>query len=531
MEFDYIIIGAGSAGCVVANRLASNNRFSVCLLEAGGKDNYPWIHIPVGYFKTMGNPRTDWCYRTQPDNGLNGRSINWPRGKILGGSSSINGLLYVRGQPEDFEHWRQLGNEGWAWNDVLPYFKKTENWEGAPDDLRGKGGPIQVSKNRVDRDIVKAWLEAAVNKGYKWTDDYNQESQEGVGYFQMTMADGLRCSAAKAYLSPLKGNKNIEICTNVQTTKILIEKKAAIGVEVIMGGERKRIKARKEVILCAGTIGSPQLLMLSGLGDQKELSKHGIEPLVHLPGVGKNLQDHLQARPVYRCNASTINVETKSLYRKIGMGVEYLFKRSGPMAMAASLGTGFLRTDNALDTPDIQYHIQPFSADRVEDGPHKFSAFTASVCQLRPESRGHLQIVSSNPEDYPKIYPNYLSTKKDCDTMVKAIQITREICQVEPVASLITDEFAPGKSADLKDYDKTLNWIRDTATTIYHPVGTCKMGKDKSSVVDEKLKVRGVDRLRVVDASIMPSITSGNTNAPTLMIGEKASDLIIKETH
>tara|TARA_B100001057_G_scaffold189262_1_gene190081 strand:+ start:457 stop:2052 length:1596 start_codon:yes stop_codon:yes gene_type:complete len=531
LEFDYIIIGAGSAGCVVANRLTSNNRFSVCLLEAGGKDSYPWIHIPVGYFKTMGNPRTDWCYRTQPDAGLNGRSLNWPRGKTLGGSSSINGLLYVRGQPEDFEHWRQLGNEGWAWNDVLPYFKKSENWEGAPDDLRGKGGPIQVSKNRVDRDIVKAWLEAAVNKGYKWTDDYNQESQEGVGYFQMTMADGLRCSAAKAYLSPLKGNKNIEICTNAQTAKILIEKKAAIGVEVIMGGERKRIKARKEVILCAGTIGSPQLLMLSGLGDQKELSKQGIETLVHLPGVGKNLQDHLQARPVYRCNASTINVETKSLYKKIGMGVEYLFKRSGPMAMAASLGTGFLRTDNALDTPDIQYHIQPFSADRVEDGPHKFSAFTASVCQLRPESRGHLQIVSSNPEDYPKIYPNYLSTKKDCDTMVKAIQITREICQVEPVASLITDEFAPGKSADLKDYDKTLNWIRDTATTIYHPVGTCKMGKDKLSVVDAKLKVRGVDRLRVVDASIMPSITSGNTNAPTLMIGEKASDLIIKEMH
>ena len=529
MEFDYLIVGAGSAGCVVANRLASSNKGTVGLFEAGSRDTYPWIHIPIGYFKTMGNSKTDWCFKTEPDPGLNGRSIDWPRGKTLGGSSSINGLLYVRGQPQDFDHWRQLGNTGWSWEDVKPLFKKNENWEEGSDEIRGGGGRLKVSKNRVNREIVSAWLNSGLAAGYPWTDDYNQECQEGFGFFQMTIDNGIRCSAAKAFLKPLANNPNLNIFTNTQTIKVLFDGRKAIGIEAFFKDRLLKIKANKEVVICAGAIGSPQLLMLSGVGEVGVLRKHGITPVMNLPGVGKNLQDHLQARPTYMTTASTINLDARNPMRKIGMALEYFFKRSGPMAMAASLGTGFIKTSADLESPDIQYHIQPFSSDKISDGLHKFSAFTASVLQLRPESRGFLELASSNPRDYPKIFPNYLSTQTDQDTIVKGVQITRSISQYEPVASLITQEYSPGSTVAWDDYEGTLEWIRNTSTTIYHPVGTCKMGNDSFAVVDEKLKVRGLKNLRVVDASIMPTITSGNTNAPTMMIGEKGAKLILAD--
>ena len=528
MEFDYLVIGAGSAGCAVANRLSARSDISVGLLEAGGKDNYPWIHIPIGYFKTMGNPATDWCYHTEPDAGLNGRSIPWPRGRVLGGSSSINGLLYVRGQHQDFDHWRQLGNEGWGWDDVLGFFKRAENWEGGPDEMRGADGPLNVSENRVSRKIIDAWVEAAICAGYPRAEDYNGHDQEGVGHFQMTMKNGRRCSSAAAYLAPAKHRKNLHIITHALTQKILFDGKQAYAVQAKINGIELTIRARKEIILCAGAIGSPQILMLSGIGDAGALKPQGIDITHELKGVGQNLQDHLQARPVFKCSASTINTETRSLYQKCVIALEYALKRSGPMAMAASLGTAFLKTRPELETPDIQFHLQPFSATRPADGPHPFSAFTASVLQLRPESAGHLELASAHPEDHPRIFPNYLATQTDCDTLVEGIRIARKICRLAPVKELITDEFSPGEQIS-DDYEQILQWARNTATTIYHPTGTCKMGKDKMAVVSPRLTVHGISGLRVADASIMPTITSGNTNAPAIMIGEKAADMILED--
>lgn len=528
MEFDFVVIGAGSAGCAVAARLSENGRYSVAVLEAGGRDSTPWIHIPVGYFKTMGNPVTDWCYYTEPDPGLNGRSIAWPRGRVLGGSSSINGLLYVRGQRQDFDHWRQLGNTGWGWDDVMPFFKRAENWEGEAGDIRGKGGPLNVSKSQLSRDVIDAWGEAAIAAGYKRNPDYNGADQEGVGMFQMTMKNGQRCSAAKAYLAPARKRKNLEIITHAHTTKIIVKNRRAVGIVAKINGIETEVKARREIVLSAGSIGSPQILMLSGIGDGAKLGEHGIESICELPGVGMNLQDHLQARPVYKCTASTINTETRNIFQKLGIAFEYATRRTGPMAMAASLGTAFLKTRPELETPDIQFHLQPFSATRPADGPHRFSAFTASVLQLRPESTGHLELTSAHYGDYPKIYPNYLATKTDCDTLVDGIRIARKICNTEPVKQLITSEFSPGDAVS-DDYDGLLEWARNSATTIYHPTGTCKMGTDKMAVVDPSLKVYGIKGLRVADASIMPTITSGNTNAPAIMIGEKVADMILKD--
>jgi len=528
LEFDYLVIGAGSAGCAVANRLSARADVTVGLIEAGGKDSYPWIHIPIGYFKTMGNPVTDWCYHTEADAGLNGRSIPWPRGRVLGGSSSINGLLYVRGQRQDFDHWRQLGNEGWGWDDVLPLFRRAESWEGGADKMRGGDGPLSVSQNRVSRDIIDAWIDSAIQAGYPRADDYNGHDQEGVCHFQMTMKNGRRCSSAAAYLAPVKHRKNLHIVTHAQTQKILFAGKRAKAVQVKINGIEQVISARREIILCAGAIGSPQLLMLSGIGSADRLKPHGIEVLHELSGVGQNLQDHLQARPVFKCTASTINTETRSIFQKLGIAFEYALRRSGPMAMAASLGAAFLKTRPELETPDIQFHLQPFSATRPADGPHRFSAFTASVLQLRPESTGHLELASAHPSDHPRIFPNYLATRTDCDTLVEGIRIARKICNTAPVKDMITAEFSPGEDiAD--DYDQLLDWARNTATTIYHPTGTCKMGRDKLAVVTPRLTVHGISGLRVADASIMPTITSGNTNAPAIMIGEKVADMILED--
>ena len=532
MEFDFVIIGAGSAGCAVANRLSADPKYTVALIEAGGKDNNPWIHIPVGYFKTMDNPKTDWRYRTESDSGLNGRDIPWPRGRVLGGSSSINGLLYVRGQSQDFTHWRQLGNTGWAWDDVLPYFKRAETWkgDGEIDQARGTDGPLSVSPTRLKRDIVDKWIDAAVAAGYKRNPDYNGADQEGVGYFQLTLDKGRRCSSAVAYLKPARGRKNLTIITHAQAEKLLIKDGRATGVTVNIKGTSQDIIARREVVLSAGAIGSPQILMLSGIGAADELKQQGINVVYNLPGVGKNLQDHLQARPIFKTDLSTINIETNNLLKQGMIALQYALTQTGPMTMAASLGTAFLKTDPTLETPDIQFHIQPFSAAAPADGPHKFSAFTASVLQMRPESTGHIALKSADWRDHPAIHPNYLATKLDQDTIVKGIQIARKIAKFEPLKAHITEEFTPGLGVALDDYDSTLSWARDNSVTIYHPTGTCKMGQDDLAVVDARLRVNGIKGLRVADCSIMPTITSGNTNAPAIMIGEKISDMILEDT-
>ena len=437
----------------------------------------------------------------------------------------------MRGQAEDFNHWRQLGNTGWAWEDVLPYFKRAETWKGgdASNPERGQDGPLSVSPTRLKRKIVDKWLDAAVAAGYKRNPDYNGSDQEGVGYFQLTIDKGRRCSSAVAYLKPARNRKNLTIITHAQAEKLLIEEGAAKGVIANIKGQSQIVRARREVILSAGAIGSPQILMLSGIGAAHELKAKGIEPICDLPGVGKNLQDHLQARPVFKTTLSTINIETNNIFKQGMIALQYAISQTGPMTMAASLGTGFLKTDPMLATPDIQFHIQPFSASAPADGPHKFSAFTASVLQMRPESTGHLDLKSADWRDHPAIHPNYLATKLDQDTIVKGIQIARRIAQFEPLKSHITEEFTPGVKIALDDYDATLNWARDNSVTIYHPTGTCKMGQDEMAVVDADLKVRGVKGLRVADCSIMPTITSGNTNAPAIMIGEKLSDMILED--
>ncbi len=499
------------------------------LVEAGGKDTSPWIHIPVGYFRTMNNPKMDWCFKTEPDPGLNGRSIGWPRGKTLGGSSSINGLLYVRGQKEDYDHWRQLGNVGWGWDDVLPCFKRAEDWEGGEDALRGVGGPLSVSKTRLSRKPIDRYIEAAQAAGYAFNEDYNGVSQEGMGYFQLTAKDGRRCSSARAYLRPAKDRQNLTVVTNRQTKRLVIEDGRATGIVVDGPGGEETLSANREVILSAGAIGSPHILMLSGIGPGDQLQPNGIAVERELKGVGRNLQDHLQARPVFRCKSSTINTETNSWWKQAKIGIEYALKRTGPMTMAASLGTGYLKTRPELETPDIQFHLQPFSTEKIGTGTHPFDAFTASVLQLRPESAGHLELQSSDARDALAIHPNYLSTPLDCQTIVDGIRIARRIARYEPVKSEIIVEHAPGEEISDDDDEALLNWARDTATTIYHPTGTCKMGQDPMAVVDEKLRVHGVGGLRVADASIMPVIVSGNTNAPAMMIGERLSDFILEE--
>jgi choline dehydrogenase len=530
MEADFVVVGAGSAGCVIANRLSASPNTKVILLEAGGADRNPWIHIPVGYFKTMHNPSVDWCYKTEPDPGLNGRQLDWPRGKVLGGSSSLNGLLYVRGQPQDYDRWRQMGNTGWGWDDVLPLFKRSEDQERGADAFHGQGGPLSVSDMRLQRPICDAWVEAAQAAGYPLNPDYNGAEQEGVGYFQLTTRNGRRCSSAVAFLKPVRSRSNLQIVTRAATTRILFEGRRATGVVYRdTEGREHTVKARAEVILSAGAIGSPQLLKVSGIGEAQHLKEHGIDVVADLPGVGKNLQDHLQARLVFKCNEPTLNDEVRSLLNQARIALKYALFRAGPMTMAASLATGFLRTGDHVDTPDIQFHVQPWSADSPGEGVHPFSAFTMSVCQLRPESRGEIRLASPDASVYPKIHPNYLSTETDRRTIVAGINIARRIAQHAPLKHKISEEFRPDASLDIDDYEATLDWARNNSTTIYHPTGTCKMGKGEGSVVDERLRVHGIEGLRIADCSIMPEIVSGNTNAPAIMIGEKVSDMILED--
>lgn len=525
---DYVVVGAGSAGCVAANRLSADPDVRVALIEAGARDRSPWIHIPVGYFRTMHNPGFDWCYMTEPDPGLNGRAISWPRGKVLGGSSSLNGLLYVRGQREDYDRWAQMGNAGWSWREVGPLFAGLETFQRGSGEGRGTSGPLQVSDPRLHREICELWIKAAQAKGIPYNPDYNGPVQDGVGHFQLTVDKGRRCSAAVAFLKPIRDRRNLEIVTRAQVLRVVVQEGRATGVEIRRSdGSRQVVQARREVILCAGAIGSPQILMLSGIGDAGHLRDHGIPVVHHAPEVGRNLQDHLQARLVFKCREATLNDEVRSLFNKARIGLEYALFRTGPMTMAASLVFGFLRSRPGLATPDIQFHIQPWSADSPGEGVHPFSAFTQSVCQLRPESRGTIALRSADPLAAPIIEPNYLATQTDRDTLVAGVEIARELARTEPLRSAISQEFRP--TADVQGYDEVLDWVRGNSTTIYHPTGTCRMGTDDRAVVDPRLRLRGVRGLRVADCSIMPEIVSGNTNAPAMMIGAKLAQLVLED--
>jgi len=527
-EFDYVIVGAGSAGCVLANRLTADGASRVLLLEAGGPDRNIWIHLPVGYFKTMHNPATDWCFVTEPCPGLGGRQVKWPRGKVLGGSSSINGLLYIRGHRSDFDTWRQLGNPGWGYDDVLPYFKRSEDQERGEDAFHGVGGPQAVSDVRIKRKISELFISAAESAGIARNDDVNGARMEGVGYFQNTTRNGLRCSTAVGYLKPVMHRGNLAVVTRAQATRIIFEGRRAVGVEYKAGNVSRTARARREVILSSGAIGSPQLLMLSGIGPAEHLAEHGIQVLEALPGVGKNLQDHLQIRMVYKLNQPlSVNDEVHKPLGRIAMALEFAFRRSGPITMAASQVVLFAHTRAGLAAPDIQFHFQPLSADSPGEGLHKFSAFTVSPCQTRPESRGELLLVSADPLAYPLIQPNYLATDMDCSTTVAGMRLARKVTGEQPLAAVIASEHAPGGQAETDE--DLLDAARRTGQTIYHPVGTAKMGRDPMAVVDERLRVIGIQGLRVVDASVMPTITSGNTNAAAIMIAEKASDLIIED--
>jgi len=526
-KYDYIIIGAGSAGCVLANRLSSNPANRVLLLEAGGADINPWIHIPVGYFKTMHNPRTDWCYVTEPDKGIAGRSIQWPRGKVLGGTSSLNGLLYVRGQAEDYDHWADLGNVGWSYKEVLPYFKKSEDQERGANEYHGVGGPLKVSDLRLRRPIADMFIKAAEQTGIPWNPDYNAESQEGVSYFQQTAHKGFRWSTAKGFLRPARKRPNLVVKTKAHIARLLFEGTSVVGVEYFQNGKQQQVFSNKEVLLSAGAIGSPQILQLSGIGPRELLEKHDIPVIKDLPGVGKNLQDHLQIRLVFKTSQRTLNDEVNNYLKQLWVGMQYVFNRTGPLTLAASQVAIFTKTDPAMSRPDIQFHMQPLSADKPGEGAHKFSAFTASVCQLRPHSHGHIEIKSNDPFEHPAIHPNYLSDDRDAKVAIESIKIARKIAEAPALSPHITGEYVPGQQYQTDE--QLLEAARNFSQTIYHPTSTCKMGHDEMAVVNDRLQVHGVNGLRVIDASIMPEIVSGNTNAPTIMIAEKGADMILED--
>jgi choline dehydrogenase len=528
IQADYVIVGAGSAGCVMAARLSENPANRVVLLEAGGHDRHFWIHVPLGYGKTITDPRVNWCYETEPDPNLNGRRVFWPRGKVLGGSSSINGLVYIRGQQQDFDHWRQLGNTGWSFDDVLPYFRRAEDQTRGESELHGTGGPLAVSDMQEDDPISQAFIKSALDLGFPRNDDFNGAVQEGVGYYQLTTRNGRRCSTAVGYLRPAMKRGNLQVITNALTERVLLQGHRATGVMFRRGGQAQTVLAAREVILCGGAINSPQLLLLSGIGPAQHLTDIGITVAHDLPGVGQSMQDHYQARIVCKCRFPiTVNDIMLSKPRMLQTGLQYLLFRKGPLTVAAAQAGLFARTRQELATPDVQFATVIFSADRPAEGLHKFSGFSLVGYQLRPESRGELKLKTANPADAPAMHPNYLATETDRRTLIDGLKLGRRLLSTPDMQHFITSEYIPG--SQVQTDDELLDYGKQYGGTVFHPTSTCKMGIDPMAVVDPELRVHGIAGLRVVDASIMPAVVSGNTNAATIMIAEKAADLVRAE--
>jgi len=526
--YDYVIVGAGPAGCLLANRLSQNPSHRVLLLEAGGQDNYAWIHVPVGYLYCIGNPRTDWCFKTEAEPGLNGRALNYPRGKVLGGCSSINGMIYMRGQSRDYDQWAAQGNSGWAWNDVLPIFKRSESHYAGHSDWHGAQGEWRVEQQRLSWTLLDAFRKAAAQTGIPSIPDFNGGDNEGCSYFQVNQRRGVRWNASKAFLRPIAKRANLTVLTQAEVSRIEFENGRASGVRARVGEQERTLRAKREVILCCGSIGSPMVLQRSGIGPRPLLEKLGIEVRHELPGVGGNLQDHLQLRLIYKVsNGHTLNQMAASLWGKMNMGLRYALNRSGPLAMAPSQLGAFARSGPEQATANLEYHVQPLSLERFGEPLHAFPAFTASVCDLRPQSRGSLEIRSALADAAPLIKPNYLSHETDLKVAADAIRLTRRIAAAPALASFEPVEYLPG--ASLQTEEELRQAASSIGTTIFHPVGTCKMGQGRDAVVDERLRVHGVVGLRVVDASIMPTITSGNTCSPTVMIAEKAAQMIIED--
>jgi len=529
-RYDFVIVGAGTAGCTLANRLTASGRYSVLLLEAGGVDNWIWFHIPVGYLYAMGNPRADWCFATEPVPGLNGRALNYPRGKVIGGSSAINGMIYMRGQAADYDHWRQLGNAGWGWDDVLPYFIKSEDRDGPADAMHGRGGEWRVERLRLRWKVLDLFRQAAAEHGVPPSDDFNRGDNEGTGYFEVNQRRGRRWSAATGFLKPALRRSNLTLWTGAQALRLVVEEGRVTGVEIRHQGQVRNVRAGRELVLAAGAVNSPHLLQLSGIGDPTLLAGHGIAAIHALPGVGENLQDHLQLRMIYKVSGlPTLNVRANSLVGKAGMALEYALFRRGPMTMAPSQMGGFTRSSPEYATPNIQFHVQPLSLDRFGEPLHRFPAFTATACNLRPLSRGHVRLKSPDPLMAPAIQPNYLSDLADRRVAVDSIRLVRRIVlESTALAPHSPRELRPGPT--LASDAELEHAAGDIGTTIFHPVGTCRMGTDGDAVVDPRLRLRGLAGLRIADASIMPTITSGNTNSPTVMIAEKAAAMMLEDT-
>ncbi|HWM83834.1 MAG TPA: GMC family oxidoreductase N-terminal domain-containing protein [Pseudolabrys sp.] len=531
-DFDFVIVGAGSAGCVLANRLSADPRHRVLLLEAGGRDNWVWFHIPVGYLFAIGNPRADWMLKTEPEPGLNGRSLIYPRGKVIGGSSAINGMIYMRGQAADYDHWRQLGLPGWSWDDVLPYFKKHENHVLGDSALHATGGEWRVERQRLHWDILDAFRDAAVQSGIPPTEDFNTGDNTGVGYFHVNQRLGRRWSAARGFLKPVLHRSNLRLETGCQAQGLIFDGRRAVGVRWRQNGEARSARCRGEVILAAGAIGSPHLLMLSGIGSAADLAPLGVPVIADRPGVGGNLQDHLQLRMIYKVSGvRTLNTDYASLYGRALMGLDYAFRRRGALTMAPSQLGLFTRSDPLRERANLQYHVQPLSLEKFGDPLHGFPAFTASVANLQPTSRGALRLASADPMRPPAIQPNYLSTPEDREVAAASIRITRRIVSQPALTPYRPQEYLPGDAVRDDDEAALEKAAGDIGTTIFHPVGTARMGRDDDdrAVTDARLRVIGLERLRVIDASVMPSITSGNTNSPTIMIAEKGAAMLLDD--